>query len=656
MSTKICLDCMYYVNRKMTGKEQAEAVASILQTTQVTEEVIGSAILINGLDCSLEDVKNVLAGSHEIPHCQEYAKRIGCENICKLCSFSTFYTQENVEPEERLLNICINDQEQFNKLIDFLTKDMPENSNLEQYAEELSDRLFHAEYMLSCQNAENIVLMQLHRMIFLSLLKKLDNTDNIIEYIQSAIDEQVSCLNCDSIMKKKYLGEIERIANLTLTVESEKKDAVGIATIILNSKSEQAGFSTTGTTSKSQTAEADLIEDVDFINWSYEEKQNTDEPSETPAGEPKTETENVDEVVPDTLPDPSTVETEQPSADEKDGEETTEETVAFSDETDTSDVCVSGYLNQNGFLYNHIVMPEDAKYTYVSNPKEELMLKYAIMLDFDVAVEPAIWKENGKQGLLLYFFKDKYFYFLPFEHMKEISFCALRGLFTESYHTVYTMISIPLFYRLFTLELEEVNVLSLYDLYTVVNGEPCEEPYNIIRMVTTEFEKDPETYLPYTMQFYKSIAKKYMHRCEAVHQKKVAQVSYQNHTISMSYSLKNVCNVQQPYLSFANGVCSYAYQELTDFSLSGNKLRISYKNPVDNSSRYQNAFLQVMQKLYTCRVYKTCRYYILDFQDDYMEIYVAEKSKEEFLSVLHHLLIKAGQRYISDVPHVEIIS
>ena len=66
-----------------------------------------------------------------------------------------------------------------------------------------------------------------------------------------------------------------------------------------------------------------------------------------------------------------------------------------------------------------------------------------------------------------------------------------------------------------------------------------------------------------------------------------------------------------------------------------------------------NQNTEIFPKIY-CAFF-TC-FCMLIIQDDYMEIYVSEKSREEFFSLLHHLLIKAGQRYISDVPHVEIIS
>lgn len=644
MSTKICLDCMPYIRNKMTAPEQVEAVASIFKTTNVPEDVISGAILVNDIDCTLDDVKKVLSKKADIPYCQEYLKKIGYESICKLCEFSTICSQNTLEQEERLLHICIKDREQFNRLLEFLNKNVSGNTTPESYAEEVSDKLFHAEYMLSCQNAEKIVLIQLYRMMFLSLLKKPKEEKNITEYLQSSIDKQISHLHCDEIMQRKYYGEIERIVKLKTDVAGE--DVLQLAETLLKANEEPTTISTAPTNSL-PTATEDDTNDMEFLSWSCDE----DAVPETKIEEPEEKTDS--EV---SIPDGQLAPEEEPEKIDCREEKETEDVQYEPTDNPEEDICVSDYLNKNGFLYNQIVMPDDAKYTYVSNSKDELMLKYAIMLDTDIAIEPATWKENGKQGLLFYFFIDKYYYFLPFENMHDIAYYAIKGVLTESYHTIYTMISIPLFYRLFTLGMEEINVLSLYDLYSVVNGEPCEEPYNIVRMVTTEFEKNAETYLPYTMQFYKSIAKKYMHRCDKKHKKEIAQLSYQNHTISMSYSLKKVCNIQQTYLSFAHGECSFACQDIEAFTLDGKRLHISYKNPVDNTSRYTNAFRQIMQKLYTCKVYKNCRYYILDVQDDYMEIYVSEKSREEFLSILHHLLIKAGQRYISDVPHVEIIS
>ena len=75
---------------------------------------------------------------------------------------------------------------------------------------------------------------------------------------------------------------------------------------------------------------------------------------------------------------------------------------------------------------------------------------------------------------------------------------------------------------------------------------------------------------------------------------------------------------------------------------------------VDNHTRYAAAYNKVLSKMYAGKLQKSCTFFILELTDEKMVLFVDEKSEDTFLSALNHLLIKAGQQYISDMPNIKI--
>lgn len=294
---------------------------------------------------------------------------------------------------------------------------------------------------------------------------------------------------------------------------------------------------------------------------------------------------------------------------------------------------------------------------YIKTIQEQLMFKYEIMANSDIALEPVIWGNDNVPGFLFYICEQKYYYFLPAQLNTEIIRGCLKGLFADTEHHVYTMIALPLFYQLYKLDYDDTNIVSLYDLYTIVNGEPCQEPCNIIRTVASEFEVSAKEYIPFTMQYYRNVVRKYMHRYDTTMRKELCSIIYRNHILAMSYKILNFCTFNSVYIRLnQQGQYTFLSGQITNylFSKAGKKISVSYDNMVDNHSRYTAAFHKVLAKMYSGKLHKSCQSWVLDLTDEKLVLFVEEKSEETFMSALNHLLIKAGQQYISDIPNVRI--
>lgn len=219
------------------------------------------------------------------------------------------------------------------------------------------------------------------------------------------------------------------------------------------------------------------------------------------------------------------------------------------------------------------------------------------------------------------------------------------------------MFAIPLLYTLFSIDLYPVeNLVSLYELYNIANGSICKEAKNIIRTVSSDFSVLPEEYIPYTMRYYYNVAKKYRHRYDKIKYKKYYHLLCKNHIFAMSYRLKKLDGTNNVYLQLHPQDATYNFLYDTEVTLKkpGKIVCVSYENPVSNHSRYVAAFSNVIEKMYTAKAYASYSFRILDCSDTSLTIFVSQQSLEAFLSLLHSLLIRSGQCYISDAPKVSI--
>lgn len=307
------------------------------------------------------------------------------------------------------------------------------------------------------------------------------------------------------------------------------------------------------------------------------------------------------------------------------------------------------YLTNDGFLQDAIELKEDIM--FINDKSTQLMFRYDAMSSKEIAMEPVTISSDRVSGLLIYLIPKKHYYFLPDNMHNEIIRDCLKGLFGDTQRIILTMIDIPLYYKLYNLGYEEKNISSLYDIYSVANGASCLEPYNIVRTVAGEFSYNATDYIYTTLPYYMSVYKKYSKVISKEGADKLNRLKYKNHIYAMSYKLPNLLGNKECYLKICDGNIEMKYDE-NILSSTGKIIEISYANPVDVFSRYRSAFLEVIKKTYTKKLYREAPFRILHV-DDKLVLWLGNSYNEDiFLSCLNYLLIASGRKYVAKIPKV----
>lgn len=588
------MPCFQYLQKK------EDAALDILGYIAKKQEEISTEILVQlshlyGYSFSIEQLEG--AKKNNDKYCEDILTTNETSNaICKVCKLSCNYMQENITQEETLLNHCIQKRDILNTTAASFSPDT-----------------------LSLQACIEIPSKANNKMIIIPFFKKLyqclwNNNNATTKELYEAILEPNFSAETRSFIEKK----IENMASAKLNDDIAEKQIFAI----LESLSCQEQDCEAGNNAYSGAHNALDVDNadsapIDFdMSWSADTKKEST-PSPIPGAED--------------LPVP-------------------EEQVQEMKRNETYD-----YLSADGFLFP-IVNMIDYEYTYVDDVQSQLSLKYELMANSDIAIEAVSISETT--GLLFYICQCGYFYFVPQHRLNtKIVKSFLDAIIRDKQRYIYTMFSIPLLYTLFSIDLYPVeNMISLYDLYNIANGNICKEPKNIIRTVSSDFSVALDKYIPYTMQYYCNVAKKYRHRYDKKKYMDYCHLLRRNHIFAMSYKLKKIGKKNSVYIQLNSQDASYKFLYTADITLekTGKKISISYENPVSNHSRYLATFSAVIEKLYTTKAYKSYKFCILDYSDTSLKLFVGQQSLEVFLSLLHSLLIRIGQHYISDTPNVLI--
>lgn len=638
MHNSLEIMCLPFLKERMENTEILHILGCIQREHLFNSENLSLLTMLHGYSFTPEDIENNASAECSY-RCEDLVCKAGISPICKLCKCSTSYTQANIETEKKILYTCIASPNEACRLYQYLSDKYGEQTS------EYVELLFNAHIQIATKGNSDIVVLPFYRVAFKCLCEyaEVNETGNVLDCLNS-LDNSYST---DII--EYFRAELNFISSMKYKDE-EIDDILTLADRILSnipSNSENMNELSTHndeTEISSHTSDYTCIPDDDYfmdtIQWSVD----------IPAEEMQNDYSN-----------------EAISTLEESNEVLSSETMSEPNDTLENDtkhnpeLCnnTNSYLTNDGYLYNVVEFPKETalKYTYITTTQQQLMFKYDILSNLDIAIEFVVWSENNVPGFLFYICEQHYFYFLPLNINTSIIRSCLKGLFSDAERKVYTMISLPVFYHIYKLDYEEVNIIPLYDMYTVINGEPCIEPYNIIRSVSNEFNVTANEYIPFCMQFYRNVFRKYIHRFNDKQWKLLSLTNNRNHILAMSYKLVNLCNFKSIYIRLnINGQYEFLSKQLKNYSLTkaGKKISASYSNLVDNHSRYSAAFYMVLSKMYTSKLHKSCQFVVLDLTDEKMVLFVEDTSEDTFMSAFKHLLVRAGQQFISDIPDINI--
>lgn len=572
--------------------------------------------VLYGYSFTLNQIKTTMNNS--TIYCEDILTNASISNsICRICGFSCNYTHKNISQEETLLAYYLQNR----SVLDSASLLQPDKILFQSYIE------------LPLHGTSYMTIPFFSKLYHGLFNNKKATTKELSEYI-------INETNCSDEVQPILQKKIENMASAKLP---DNITAEEIETIIRNlsvcDDEQRNGSIDTFSKTKNDNADYNIAPDDFDMTWSADKKKKEEEK----------ENNSSPISISNNATDPSHISLEETADENIPNENEIKETVS-----DKSNALYN-YLSVDGYLFSDINM-NNYEYIYITDMKLQLALKYELMSCTDIAIE--VVSLSGTQGLLFYICGNKHYYFVSNDLLQTpVLRSFLQSIAKDKHRYVYTMFSIPLLHVLFTADIYPLeNLISLYNLYNITNGKICKQPKNIIRSVTSDFSVSPNEYIPYTIQYYSNVAKKYRHRFTKEMYEEYCRLLRRNHIFAMSYKLRKKDGTNKVYLHLNSENDTYIFNYKDDISLqkSGKIVHISFKNPVNNKSRYFVAFLYVIEKLYNCKAYVSYSFRVLDCTDTSLIIFISQHSSEAFLSLLHSLLIHSGQRYISELPLVSI--
>ena len=219
------------------------------------------------------------------------------------------------------------------------------------------------------------------------------------------------------------------------------------------------------------------------------------------------------------------------------------------------------------------------------------------------------------------------------------------------------MFAVTVLYYIQKYGYEIKKLISLCDLYSIINNNYCKDPKDIIRTVTSDFSVPEEDFIPYGMVYYRNIARKFSHKYSNNVKKALSSKFYKDIVVAKSYKIKRFINHLDAYISLKEGRYIFSYKILKNKSIckNGNFIVARYENKVVDTGRYVAAFNKIVEKLFTTNVHQSCNFILINLDDSELCFFVEEHSIPVFISVFDHLLIKSGKRYVAKIPQVQLL-
>lgn len=661
--------CLSYIENHVKEESKSQLLGLIAKTNTRNKEEpdewiksLQKVLLLaqlSGVERTEEQVQNSL-NNCSFAKCEEVVAGTAVSELCRICQLYSKYSPERIDKEKRLMKSCMVNLNAAKQLGNFL------NDYNRTRLKKVVNVLFSYRHEIQTKQNEEIFLVPLYQYTFLSLLEcdTLTNesylftnfdirctekkyTKDILKSLHREIS-QIYRYECELM----DYPEMEEVAKELLLFEDMlpcPQDNSHIPKEAIHPDEPPVDFVDLSAPAvdillSNNSGFDDMFGDMnELIEWSADKKGNSQkENSDTSVSEQPVVIEE---------------ETEESSNEEDEQQDMAAVNEGENVEQEESEEEKLTVQPSSDDLYENVKIPKEYKCTYVKDLKTKLMFRYSAMSNLDIAVEPVIIRKQ--KGLLFYMIADDCYYFLPYKKSGDNEKACVNGIFSDSIHRTYTMFPLPLFYYLHILDdsIEETNTISLFDMYYAANGEYCTDAWKITRSVIGEHDLDPSYVKVFSMRYYRNVYRKFSHRMNKEKEEVLRKRSFQSHTMAFSYSLSDVSDSVGVYIHLApEGNYVFDKDQLVGkkFKKSGSCYIFSYGNPVDKNSRYIYAFQQVLAKVYTGKLYKTYRFRLLDVSDTQMVFYIEAASEDSMLSLLSHLLVKAGQYYISDEPKVII--